>query len=267
MKNDILNKLIKENVIILKYKNKGEFKMECKEVCLEAIDEKILCSEYFNKVENREANAEIACHRLYDLYYIIVGAQQSISKAEDKNIDISEWDCNEDENLKNSLRIFFRGEYIKHAILNFNSISDYTLQIVWSILGLYEENTDNIDDERKRKHLEDKMKNVKWERLKSEIKLENQALYDLMDDYYKNTRKLRCSYANIIKHNYNFRWRGIPKSTTIGVSSLKYIEPMLEDVDDVVTYCKEVNTIAVKYIHDIYNFVAEKYGLTKINQF
>lgn len=227
------------------------------------LNEKVKGYEYFNiNSPNRCRELDIAFNKLYDLYYIVGGANFKLIEAADNKLSLDGYTCNSEE----LLRTFLRYENLKSCILSYNSVQDYVIQSI-----LFGFNIKRVKIKGKKDFYNASRDNY-YKDVITLIKKSNvEGLYVLVKKYndcydIKRLRKL----ANSIKHGYCFRIDELPRPSRVGYEEVgeyksDWIEPRVEKLEDLLNLCWRVNNIIVNYVNDIYEIFEKEYKLYLIN--
>ncbi|MEG2919101.1 MAG: hypothetical protein RR851_14350 [Clostridium sp.] len=226
---------------------------------LEQLDEKVKGGIYFNGNMERCAELDITFHRLYDLYYIVAGANFNLLKAADEKLTLDGYKYS-DENV---LRTFLRTEYLKSCLLSYNSVEDYVMQIITFAFNLKGNRISS------KKDYYSKSRNNFYYKLEDKIKgINNEEIYRLAKEYNGNMKRIK-KLCNELKHNNNIQFKELPYPSYVGFASQKYksdwLKPKAESLDELIDVCYEANAIIVKYIKDLYDILNEKYRLDILN--
>lgn len=150
---------------------------------------------------------------MYDLYYIIAGANHNLSNANNKNLDIGEYEVS--NGASEVLRTFLRCEYLKNCILSYNSVEDYILQIVTFGLGIiiYNYKKNKLYTYSKTKKEIFSNEDLKLEHM---IQIKYKSIIDSKNNFYK-------SYSNIIN-------KRIDSISKLQIKEVDDIQILLNDI-------------------------------------
>ncbi|HFL2583666.1 TPA: hypothetical protein ACG3IZ_003397 [Clostridioides difficile] len=224
------------------------------------LNELIKGKSYYNG-HNRCIELDITFQRFYDIYYNFTSANYYLEKSKDIHINIDKWITNEED----ILRIFLRGEYAKTSILLYNSVQDYVMQIIAAIFNLYKGDISNKYKFRKQCEEISYFKVV--QRMNSEhygFEKYNDILKIIKDYHYNKQIKEIRRVANNFKHNYNIRWSEMNEYERFINNIQDKITPEYKDINDVICLCSKSIPIIKNYVEDVYNYIADKFGLLKI---
>ncbi len=226
---------------------------------LEQLDEKVKGYRYFNSNIERCAELDITFHKLYDLYYIVAGANFNLLKAADEKLSLVGYEYS-DENV---LRTFLRTEYLKSCLLSYNSVEDYVMQIITFAFNLKGKRISSKED------YDSKSKNNFYWKLQYKIKgINDKNIYNLVKEYHKNMMRIR-KLSNKLKHNNNIQFKELPYPSCVGFSSKKYssdwLKPKAESLEELIDVCYDANAVIIKYIKDLYDILNKKYRLDILN--
>lgn len=227
---------------------------------LKQLDEKVKGEVYFNYNINRCAELDITFRRLYDLYYIVAGANFNLLKAADKELSLDGYEYSNG----NVLRFFLRVEYLKSCLLSYNSVEDYVLQIIVFAFKLKGSKISSKSDYNKQcrcNHF-DKV----WTKKRRH---DYKDIYQLSNKYHKKMKRIR-DLSNKLKHNNNIQIKELPQPSCIDYTSKEYksdwLIPKTENLEELIDECYKANAIIVEYISDLYSILDKKYGLDMLNQ-
>lgn len=247
---------------------------------LDQLNEKLLGRDYFNDLNtnNKCWKLDVFYKRMNDIYYIFAQANMCLSRAADCNLNVEEWGF-DDKRIKNTVRIYERGNYLKSCILAFNSIEDYINQILPFTLDLTlikkGKNGIRYINCAEIKSNDEYIKKSGQINSKLVIKAINDSnLLECINNYKEDLKGIR-DYANKIKHKHDIRFKEFPNPEYIGYTKKKSGTDIITDssewttihsesIQDIIDKCYEVHPKIKNYVEKIYNYIAEKYCLEKI---
>lgn len=233
------------------------------------LNENIRGINFLNSLQNCY-QLTIAFNKFYSIYYIFAGANFSLGKAIDENLNISEYETNGEEVLRN----FFRGEYLKSTILSYKSIEDYVMQIVVFGFNLNEKsfkNKDQYDSVCKNLYywrvidlLNDKIKCNKKNRYLTRVK-------KILEKYHRESNIKEISkIANAVKHGGNVSFEEIPDPIVVRYKGKDYdsnwMQPKKYKLDMLIDMCYKANPIIKGYVEEIYNLIIDEYPEYKLEK-
>ncbi|MDB8805028.1 hypothetical protein [Romboutsia sp. 1001216sp1] len=247
---------------------------------LEQLNEKLLGRDYFADIDpnNKCWKLDVFYKRMYDIYYIFAQANIYLSRAADRNLNIEDWSL-DDDSIKNTVRIYERGNYLKSCILAFNSIEDYINQILPFTLNLtlikrgkHGISYINCAEIKSNDEYIEKSGQINSKLVRHAINDSN--LLECINNYKKDLKEIR-DYANKIKHKHDIRFKEFPNPEYIGYTKRKPGTNIITDssewtmiqsegIEDIIDKCYAVHPKIKNYVEKIYNHISEKYGLEKI---
>lgn len=205
----------------------------------------------------------IAIDKFLELYSMIASARSALLNAFQKFFDsnIISWDSG----YKGQL--WMRFNYLKNAIVWYNSCEDYILQIIWFAYDMYPEliTSEEIYLNDLKKCNFNKIINVLngLEDINENAKILKQKVSEYRNDIDIYT--LREELANNLKHRANVQVRGFEDLRTMGfiiksrggneIFNSKWIEPKLVDIDDTIELLKRVHVKLITLGRFILNFM------------
>jgi len=205
----------------------------------------------------------IAIDKFLELYSMIASARSALINAFEKFYDsnIISW------NSGYKGQLWMRFQYLKNAIIWYNSCEDYIYQIIWFAYDLYPRTINSEENylfnlkkccyDRIIKKL-DEVQNPTEDVKVLKMELEN---YRNDPDVYK----LREELANNIKHRANIQVQGLEDLRMMGVVTKDkdgkdafnsdWIKPKLIDIDDTVELLRRVHIKLLRYARFILNFM------------
>ncbi|SET01570.1 hypothetical protein SAMN05421676_102347 [Salinibacillus kushneri] len=157
---------------------------------------------------------------------------------------------------------WLRAEYLKNSILGYNSIEDYTYQIIWFAFDIHGEHIRSQEDYNRI------LKLCNYRNLNKMLEKNKEAkeLKDIIDTYRFSNEiiYLRDTLANNLKHRGNLRFYGLerPKAgygekNELGelVFDSKWIQPVTVDIDETITKLANIHKKALKFVNDVINYI------------
>ncbi len=207
----------------------------------------------------------IASDKFFELYHLIASARNALINAHQKFFDsnIMSW---EHSYLP---QLWMRFQYLKNAIVWYDSCEDYILQIIWFGFEMYPIIIDGAESYKA---------NLKKCNYSSVIKrlgeiadnnIEAKNLKDTMAKYHNDeeVKNLRNNLANVLKHHGNLQIGGledirlgvIQKKDKNGddIFNSKWIDPDIVDIDETIQLIKSVHEkfiIYGRYVMNSMNF-------------
>lgn len=231
---------------------------------LEQLSDKVKGYNYFNNIIERCPELDITFLKLYDLYYIVAGANFNLADANNELISLDEYETNDSD----ILRTFLRSGHLKSCILAYNSVEDYVMQIINFAFNLKGKRLTSKKDYRS------KSKNNYYYEVQNKVEKNNYTeLNNLIKSYHEdhNIKKIR-ELANNLKHNNNIQFNELPKPTYMNFNierkfryRSEWIQPKSESLDEIIDICYAANIIIKNYIDELYSILNDKYNLDKIN--
>lgn len=205
----------------------------------------------------------IAIDKFLELYSMIASARSALINAFEKFYDsnIISW------NSGYKGQLWMRFQYLKNAIIWYNSCEDYIYQIIWFAYDLYPR---AINSE------ENYLFNIKkcnFDRIVKKLdEVQNptedvKVLKEKLDGYRNDSDvyRLREELANNIKHRANIQVQGLDDLRMMGVVTKAedgtdafnsdWIKPKLIDIDETVELLKRVHIKLLQYARFVLNFL------------
>lgn|GEM_PF-5031116 len=238
------------------------------------LDEKIIGREYFKlKKYEKSLQLDILFKRGFDLYYSFAQANVNLSESTEKNIKLDGWEL-ESESMEYKMRFFVRMNKLKSAILMYNSVEDYILQIIAFAYKLNLKYYSQVFDYSKincKKDFQNKIKKINYSNV--EAALTESAYEDIKSIIYNYKNDVKVSNlrdsTNDIKHKRDFFIHGFSENSNKGIVQLanqgiydcEWTNNDEYDIEQIIDTCYEVQPIIRKYVSDVYNNIAQKYGI------
>ncbi|EOU2117352.1 hypothetical protein C0L78_13275 [Clostridium perfringens] len=157
-------------------------------------------------------------------------------------------------------QLWMRAEYLKNAIVWYNSCEDYIYQILWFAYELHEKCINNRDD------YEYALKKCTYKTVKKKVNEFNnehsERLLQLINNYRNDdkVKYLRENLANNLKHRANLAFRELYKEDILTVYSenlnlSELIKPCLVGIDETIDIVKSVHIKLVKFARDIKEYL------------
>ncbi|MBZ9624415.1 hypothetical protein G9F71_016310 [Clostridium sp. FP2] len=205
----------------------------------------------------------IAIDKFIELYSMIASARSALINAFEKFYDsnIISWDSG----YKGQL--WMRYQYLKNAIVWYNSCEDYIYQIIWFAYTLYPKAISSEESyllNLKKCNYDQILKILgKLEGENEDAKDLKAKLKEYRDD--PDVSFLREQLANNLKHRANIQVNGLEYTRMMGFSKMskdgteefngKWIEPRLIDIDETIEIIKNVHIKLVAHGRFILNFM------------
>lgn len=205
----------------------------------------------------------IAIDKYLELYSMIASARFALMNAFQKFYDsnIISWDSGY------KAQLWMRFEYLKNAIVWYNSCEDYIYQIIWFAYDMYPGliNSEECYIDCLKKCNFSKISSIleRLEATNEQAKVLKTKIYEYRNDsdvYY-----LREQLANNLKHRANIQAIGLEDLRMVGFTiqskdgsekfNSRWIEPELIDIDQTIELIKRVHVKLVEYGRFILNFM------------
>lgn len=226
----------------------------------------------------RRFELDVAFSRFFELFYIIAEANNDLVEAANENIDLSKWRVsNIDAEYK--LKGLLREGHLKNAILKYNSVEDYILQIITFSEGLkirYKQNNKIREYDcsiiKGEEDFINKCKKINYFNVKKSLKSKNNDIILNIIEKYRNEPTNVRRYANQIKHQSNLNTNIYPKQSREEIElqngafiyKSEWIKNNYEDIDELIDLLYKFQPIVVDYVNGIYKMVFDKFNLSKL---
>lgn len=251
---------------------------------LENLDSTLLGTDYFTDIR-RCSQLDIALNRFYDSYYTFAGANYNLYKANKKDLDINEFECDNDK----IIRTFIRGEYLKSAMQQYRIIEDYMMHAITFSFELKPLITSKKDYAIKSEKLYYKKVIAEITRKKNK---DLNSLLKIVEDFHNNEyiKKIRRQVNNL-KHNNNLWFKEIYIQRPFHIEKYKknfifsnnsreafkqfrkymngsdkkkvfdssWVEPKQISLEEYIEICYGANKVIREYVHNIYNCIVDRY--------
>lgn len=230
------------------------------------LDEKVKGRNYFNNVfqhGSRCKELDVVFSKLYDLYYIIGGANFNLTSAANKELSLEEYETNGED----IFRSFLRGEYLKSCILAYNSVEDYVMQIISFAYNFKEWKVSS------KKKFAKMSRNIYYKDIKKTLTEKDYGnILTLITNYHDNTyiKKIR-DICSKLKHGTNISFNELPSKSFVGFKvdgeyDSSWIEPEREELENLIDICWNANLVIKKYIDELYEILSVDFKLHLINE-
>lgn len=198
----------------------------------------------------------IAVSKLDELYGMIASARNALILSYQKFYDnnIISFESGEVGQL------WMRAEYLKNAIVWYNSCEDYIYQIIWFAYELHEKYINN------REEYESALKKCTYNTVKKKVnKFDNEdskRLLELINNYREDdqVKYLRENLANNLKHRANLAFKELHREDIMTVyhgnlNISELIKPYVVGIDETIDIVKSVHIKLVKFARDIKEYL------------
>jgi hypothetical protein len=194
----------------------------------------------------------IGCDKFAELYSMIASARFALIQAHEKFYDsnVISWESGYEAQL------WMRFQYLKNAIVWYNSCEDYIYQIIWFAFDMY---TGSINNE---KNYLQSLKDCSYSKVSGILKsIGTKDARDLLEhiNLYRFNRSVKFirELANSLKHRANVQVKGLENTRTIGFSikgkdgvdkfNSDWIKPQILDIDNTISVVKDLHEKLIEF--------------------